>query len=91
VLPNGAVLVPHASLAWQHAFNEITPTEVLAFQNPGVRFLIAGVPLTRDSVLVDAGADWRISRAVRTGVAYSGQLSSRVHDHGVKGNFTWNF
>jgi outer membrane autotransporter protein len=91
VLRNGAVLVPHASVAWQHALSDITPSETLAFQNPGVPFLIAGVPLARDSALIDAGADWRVTRAIRTGVAYSGQLSSRVHDHGVKGNFTWDF
>jgi uncharacterized protein with beta-barrel porin domain len=56
-----------------------------------VPFLIAGVPLARDSALVDAGADWRASPLMRFGVAYIGQLSGRVHDNGVKGNFTWNF
>jgi uncharacterized protein with beta-barrel porin domain len=32
-----------------------------------------------------------VSRAIRMGVAYSGQLGNRVRDHGVKVNLTWNF
>jgi outer membrane autotransporter protein len=34
-LPNGMVLTPRVSLAWQHAFGDVTPVASLAFQNTG--------------------------------------------------------
>ena len=55
VLPNGLVLTPRASAAWQHAFGSVTPTEALAFQSTGAPFTIAGLPLARDTALVESG------------------------------------
>ena len=43
------VLVPRASLAWQHAFNDVTPEARLAFIAAPVPFVIAGAPIARDS------------------------------------------
>src|SRR2546430_975825 len=49
------VLVPRVSAAWQHALSDVTPTATLAFQGAGAPFLIAGVPIARDSLLSEAG------------------------------------
>ncbi len=91
LLPNGMMLTPRASLAWQHSFGDVTPAAALAFASTGTGFAIAGVPLARDAALIDAGADLRISPRGRVGVSCSGQLSGRVQDHAVKGNLVWNF
>jgi outer membrane autotransporter protein len=85
------VLVPRASVAWQHAFNDVTPLGVLAFQNAGVPFVIAGVPIARDSVLGEAGLDLAIGRNATVGVSYVGQVARSVHDHAAKGKFSWKF
>jgi outer membrane autotransporter protein len=85
------VLVPRASVAWQHAFNDVTPLSVLAFQNAGVPFVIAGVPIARDSVLGEAGLDLAIGRNATVGVSYVGQAARSVHDHAAKGKFSWKF
>ncbi|MDQ8726478.1 autotransporter domain-containing protein [Bradyrhizobium sp. LHD-71] len=91
-LVNGAALTPRASFAWQHAFNDVTPEAVLAFlQNPGVGFSISGVPLARDSALVEAGLDLNITPQMTLGVSYLGQLASSTEDHAIKGQFTWRF
>jgi outer membrane autotransporter protein len=90
-LANGMVLVPRASAAWQYAFNGVTPDAALSFLSTGVPFTIRGVPIARDSALVEAGLDLAISRNVTIGAAYVGQLGDRVQDHAVKGKAVWQF
>ncbi len=91
LLQNGMVLMPRASAAWMHAFGTIDPTASLLFQSTGTAFTVAGVPLARDSALVSAGADLRVTPQATLGLAYFGQLANSVQDHSVKGNFTWKF
>ena len=88
LLANGMALIPRASAAWQHAFNDIAPTAALAFQNTGAGFAITGVPLARDAALVETGLDLRVSPQAKLGLSYSGQLAAHLQDHAVKGNFT---
>ncbi|MEA2877704.1 MAG: subtilase-type serine protease [Hyphomicrobiales bacterium] len=85
------MLVPRASVAWQHAFTDVTPTAVLAFQNAATPFVTAGVPIARDSVLAEAGLDLAIGRSATLGVSYVGQLARHVQDHAAKGKFSWKF
>ena len=88
---DGMVLVPRASAAWQHAFNAVTPEATVAFQSTGVSFIVAGVPIARDSLLAEAGLDLAINRNVTVGVSYMGQIASNVTDHAAKGKFSWKF
>jgi outer membrane autotransporter protein len=91
MLGNGMMVIPRASVAWQHAFGDVTPSAVLAFESTGVAFDIHGVPLARDSALVEAGFDVKIAPKITLGIAYTGELASAVQDHAVKGKFTWAF
>jgi outer membrane autotransporter protein len=91
VLPDGKVLIPRVSLAWQHAFGGLTPTANLAFQSAGIPFTVAGAPIARDAALVDAGFDLRVTARATLGVSYVGQLANTAQDHSVKGNFSWKF
>lgn len=90
-LQNGMALIPRATVAWQHAFDEVTPTEALAVQSNGVGFAVSGVPIARDAALVESGLDLRIDPLTKLGLSYSGELAAGVRDHAVKGNFTKNF
>ena len=90
-LGHDMMLVPRATLAWQHAFDNVTPAGVLAFQAAPVPFTIAGVPIARDSLLAEAGLDLAIGRHATLGVSYVGQLASNVQDHAAKGKFSWKF
>jgi outer membrane autotransporter protein len=85
------VLVPRGSLAWQHAFNDVTPEARLAFIAAPVPFVIAGVPIARDSVLGEVGLDLAIGRNATVGISYVGQLARNVQDHAAKGKFSWKF
>ena len=91
LMANGMTLTPRASLAWQHAFGNVTPTATLTFQNTGTPFGISGAPIARDAALVEAGTDLQLSAQTRVGVFYAGQIATSARDHSVKGNFTWRF
>jgi subtilase-type serine protease len=90
-LANDMMLVPRASAAWQHAFDDVTPAGTLAFQTAGVPFVIAGVPIARDALLAEAGLDLAIGRSATIGLWYVGQIANNVHDHAAKGKFSWKF
>jgi len=90
-MPNGMMLTPRASLAWQHAFGTVTPDAALTFQSTGVPFGILAAPIAPDAALVDAGGDLQLSAQMKVGVAYFGQLASNARDHSVKANFSWRF
>jgi outer membrane autotransporter protein len=90
-LTNGMLLTPRASVAWQYALGNVTPTTALAFQSTGANFTVAGVPLARNAALVEGGLDLRVTSQASVGISYVGQLADRVQDHSVKGSFTWRF
>ncbi|MCC8976781.1 autotransporter outer membrane beta-barrel domain-containing protein, partial [Bradyrhizobium brasilense] len=90
-LTNGMQLTPRASVAWQYAFGDVTPTAALAFQGLGTGFTVAGVPLARNAALVEGGLDLRVTPQASIGIAYVGQLADRVQDHSVKASFSWKF
>jgi outer membrane autotransporter protein len=90
-LGHDMVLVPRGTLAWQHAFDNVTPAGVLAFQTNLVPFTIAGVPIARDSLLAEVGLDLAIGRNTTLGVSYTGQYANNVQDHAAKGKFSYRF
>jgi outer membrane autotransporter protein len=90
-LANGMIVIPRATVAWQHAFDDITPVAALAFQSTGIPFTIAGVPLARDAAVVEAGLDVKVAPRATLGLFYAGQLADNVQDHAVKGKFCWKF
>ena len=90
-LRSGMALTPRASLAWQHAFGDVTPAASLAFASTGIAFATAGLPLARDAALAEAGLDLRIHPRAAVGISYFGELANGAQDHSVKGSFVWRF
>jgi len=91
VTPNGMVLMPRLSAAWQHALGPVTPSEALRFESTGETFSIAGLPLARDTALLESGLDLRLSPQARIGLSYSAQIGNHVQNNSVEGNLTWRF
>lgn len=83
--------MPHASAAWQHAFNDVTPGAALAFASTGIGLGITGVPQAENSALIEAGLDFDLLPTATLGVSYSAQIASDLTDNAVKGRFTWLF
>ena len=84
-------ITPNLSVAWLHAFNNVTPEASLAFATTGIGFAVSGVPIAEDSALIGAGLDLALSEDMTAGVSYSGQFGDGVTDNAVKGRFTWLF
>jgi outer membrane autotransporter protein len=91
MMANGTVVVPHASAAYQYAFGDVTPTATVAFASTGAAFTVSGVPIAKNSALVEGGVDWRITAQMKLGVAYQGELAKSAQTNTAKGSFTWNF
>ena len=83
----GMQLTPHGSLAWQHAFGDVTPGAALAFNINGIGFGIYGVPVAQDTALIEAGLGIAIAIAPDATVrlSYQVQLSSDLQDNGLTG------
>ncbi|HEY5127813.1 MAG TPA: autotransporter domain-containing protein [Bradyrhizobium sp.] len=90
ILSNGMVLTPRLSAAWQHAFGS-TPTAALTFNSTGAPVTIAGVPLARDSVLLEGGLDLQLNSRTTLSLVGSSQLANHVKDCSARGNLTWRF
>src|SRR5208337_3255913 len=76
VQPNGVVLTPRLSAAWQHALGPLTPSEALTLQSTAAAFTVAGLPLARDTALLESGLDLRLSAQARVGLFYSTQIGT---------------
>ncbi|WP_239020321.1 autotransporter outer membrane beta-barrel domain-containing protein [Novacetimonas pomaceti] len=89
----GAItLVPNASFAYRHAFGELTPTTREYFaRGGGATFDIAGVPLSENAAVLDAGLKAVMSNRIDVGVSYIGQYGERSIDSGIRGKFRLKF
>ncbi len=87
----GALVTPHASIAWQHAIGDVDASRTLAFASGSSAFTVLGAPLARDSALIDAGLTVALAPDATLGLSYSGQLAGDVTDNAVTGRFDWRF
>ena len=69
----------------------MTPVAGLAFQGIGTAFSVAGVPIARNTALIETGFDWRFSPQAKLGAYYQGELAAHAESHAFKGTFSWNF
>jgi outer membrane autotransporter protein len=88
---NGLLLLPRISVAWQHAFDDVTPVTALAFASGGPGFTIAGTPIAQDSALLEAGLGIVLGPDATLGVSYHGEFADETQDHGVSGRLDWRF
>jgi outer membrane autotransporter protein len=83
-------VMANASIGWRHAIGGVTPESTHRF-SAGNAFTVYGVPLSRDSAVLEAGVGVKLSRSVTLGVSYQGQLGSDANDHGVRANLGIQF
>ncbi|MDQ0390285.1 autotransporter domain-containing protein [Labrys monachus] len=87
----GLPVTAKATLGWRHAYGETTPTSLFAFSGGSSAFEVAGLPVTRDAAIVDAGLDVHLTPSTTLGVSYGGQFGRRTIDQSAKGTLTVNF
>ncbi|SDP04508.1 outer membrane autotransporter barrel domain-containing protein [Phyllobacterium sp. OV277] len=89
-LSEKTMLTARGMAGWNHAFGDVTPDASMAFAH-GRAFSIKGLPVARDTALIEAGLDFDIGSATTIGVSYTGQFSNRSHDNALKADLTIRF
>jgi fibronectin-binding autotransporter adhesin len=79
-------LTVRALVGWRHAYGDVVPTALMAFQGGAQSFGVSGVPIDRDAFLAEAGLDYAVTSAVTAGISYSGQFGQRATDNAFKGH-----
>lgn len=77
-------------LGWRHAFGDLTPVARLAFAG-GSAFSVEGLPIARDTLLLETGLDAAIGETARLGLSYTGAIASAVQDHGFSASVNIRF
>jgi len=90
-LANGSQLTPRAALGWRHAYGDTKPDADLTFIDGGASFKTQGVPIAKDSALLEAGVDFQITPTGKLGIGYSGQLSSDNSDNAMTISYSLTF
>ena len=78
------------AVAWRHAFGDVTPLSTHAFAGSSA-FIVAGTPIARDALVLEAGLDLDLSARAMLGVSYNGQIGGGAHDHAFSGNLKVRF
>ena len=90
-LDNGMSLMPRARVGWKHrhgrSAHSLTQSSALA----GGSFETRSATLDRDSLVVDAGLDFRLSGDHSMGVGYTGEIAENRRLHAVQGEWTLRF
>lgn len=77
-------------LGWLHADGDLRPVGAMAFAGGG-NFAPAGLPVARDVLQVELGADITLNRSASLGLYYAGQFAGQVSDHSLRAEAVWRF
>ncbi len=87
----GGTLDLRGMLGWRHALGDATPDATLSFAGGSEPFTVQGLPISRDSALVELGADLDLTDRLTLGLAYSGQIAANSREHGIRGELRLSF
>ncbi|WP_043611084.1 autotransporter domain-containing protein [Ensifer sp. ZNC0028] len=77
-------------LGWRHAEGDLSPSARLAFAG-GSPFTIAGVPIARDALVVEAGISARLSQSARLAITYLGEFGDGARSSAGRANLIVDF
>lgn len=75
---------------WRHAFNDVTPSSTQAFIDSN-SFTVGGIPIAKDTALIEAGIDFAVSPTATLGLSYVGQYGSHAVQNGFNANLSVKF
>lgn len=91
LMSDSTVLVARGTVGWRSAFGDVTPITGFAFASGSAPFAVTGVPIARDSAVVEAGLDWKVRRDMTLSVTYTGALADKAQSHAVQSGFVVKF
>ncbi|OZI30733.1 hypothetical protein CAL29_22340 [Bordetella genomosp. 10] len=78
------------ALGWRRNAGDLRTRASMSF-DAGDRFTVTGAPVTRNSVLAEAGFKARVGKLAALGVNYAGQFGGGNRDHSASINLNWRF
>lgn len=91
VLDTGAMPVELSSrLGWRHAGGNVGMDRSLSFAT-GSAFSVGGLPVGRDTAVIDAELAFKVAPTANLSLRYSGQIGSGVSDHSFNARFDVRF
>ncbi|WP_323155579.1 autotransporter outer membrane beta-barrel domain-containing protein [Pseudomonas alvandae] len=91
VFDQGMRLTPHVDVGWKHLYGDIRGSSHQRLANGGNVYLIKGVELDRDSLLLQAGLDLAVSPRHTLGLNYSGETGQDNRNGALMGQWKMMF
>jgi len=85
-----SLLDAHLQLGWRHGFGRVRPQATMTLDGSAA-FVVDGVPMARDTMVLDADLSLPLSRRTTLTLAYDGLLGHRSVDSAVRGGVVWRF
>ena len=87
----GTTVALRSELGWQHQYGGLERGTGLRFNGGNTPFVVDSVPVSRDGMVLKAGAEVAVNENATLSLGYGGLLSQHHQDNSVNAGFTWRF
>ncbi|MEL5299479.1 autotransporter outer membrane beta-barrel domain-containing protein [Serratia nevei] len=87
----GTTVALRSELGWQHQYGGLERGTGLRFNGGNAPFVVDSVPVSRDGMVLKAGAEVAVNGNATLSLGYGGLLSQNHQDNSVNAGFTWRF
>ena len=87
----GTTVALRSELGWQHQYGGLERGTGLRFNGGNAPFVVDSVPVSRDGMVLKAGAEVAVNENATLSLSYGGLLSQHHQDNSVNAGFTWRF
>lgn len=87
----GTTVALRSELGWQHQYGGLERGTGLRFNGGNAPFVVDSVPVSRDGMVLKAGAEVAVNESATLSLGYGGLLSQHHQDNSVNAGFTWRF
>ncbi|BEO63682.1 serine protease [Serratia marcescens] len=87
----GTTVALRSELGWQHQYGGVERGTGLRFNGGNAPFVVDSVPVSRDGMVLKAGAEVAVNENATLSLGYGGLLSQHHQDNSVNAGFTWRF
>ncbi|WP_440503788.1 autotransporter outer membrane beta-barrel domain-containing protein [Serratia nevei] len=87
----GTTVALRSELGWQHQYGGLERGTGLRFNGGNAPFVVGSVPVSRDGMVLKAGAEVAVNENATLSLGYGGLLSQHHQNNSVNAGFTWRF
>ncbi|MGF2656313.1 autotransporter outer membrane beta-barrel domain-containing protein [Serratia marcescens] len=87
----GTTVALRSELGWQHQYGSLERGTGLRFNGGNAPFVVDSVPVSRDGMVLKAGAEVAVNENATLSLGYGGRLSQNHQGNSVNAGFSWRF